>query len=81
MLALRNANPALHHGSVERCEMHEDIFVIERLADGQHIRCLFNLGSLPVSVPQDLARGSVLAAVNSATPNELPPFGAMVIEL
>ncbi|MDP4575896.1 alpha-amylase family glycosyl hydrolase [Qipengyuania sp. G39] len=81
MLALRNANPALHHGSVERCETQGDIFVIERFADGQHIRCLFNLGSKPVSVPQDLARGSVLAAVNSATPDELPPYGAMVIEL
>ena len=81
MLALRNANPALHHGSVERCETQGDIFVIERFADRQHIRCLFNLGSKPVFVPQDLARGSVLAAVNSATPDELPPYGAMVIEL
>ncbi len=81
MLALRNANPALHHGSVKQCETNGDLFVMERLADGQHIRCLFNLGSKPVSVPQDLARGSVLAAVNSATPDELPPYGAMVIEL
>ena len=81
MLALRNANPALHHGSVERCETQVDIFVIERLADGQHIRCLFNLDRKAACVPQDLARGSVLAAVNSATLHELPPFGAMVIEL
>ena len=55
MLALRNANPALHHGWVERCETQCEIFVIERLAEGQHNRCLFNLGSKPVSVPQDLA--------------------------
>ena len=81
MLALRNANPALHHGSVERCEAVGGIFVLERKAGVQHLRCLFNLEQRSVPIPADLGQGRILAAVNDADPTQLPPFGAMVIEL
>ena len=81
MLALRCANPALHHGAVTRCETVDGTFVIERAGDGQHIRCLFNLGSSQIAVPAGMADGTVLASTNSATPSTLPPFGALVIEL
>ena len=81
MLALRNANPALHHGSVARCETLDGIFLIERQAPGQTIRCLFNLGAEGATIPHDLGQGRVLATVNNATAEILPPYGAMVIEL
>ncbi|MFW2351068.1 alpha-amylase family glycosyl hydrolase [Qipengyuania sp.] len=81
MIALRRANPALHHGAVKRCESVGDLFVIERTGEGQHVRCLFNLGSLEVAPPAELADGSVLAATNAATPANLPPLSALVIEL
>ncbi|MEC9067411.1 MAG: alpha-amylase family glycosyl hydrolase [Pseudomonadota bacterium] len=80
MLALRRANPALHHGAVSRCECVGDLFVIERTAPGQRVLCLFNLGPSDVAPPADLAAGTVLAAANAATPATLPSYSALVIE-
>ncbi|QKG72442.1 alpha-amylase family glycosyl hydrolase [Erythrobacter mangrovi] len=81
MLALRNANPALHHGAVTRCAQVDEIFVIERQGGGQVIRCLFNLGAATLVVPSELQPGAVIAAVNDASPTSLPPFAALVLEL
>ena len=81
MLSLRRATPALHHGAVVRCETVGGLFVIERRAQNQTVRCLFNLGSGTAAAPGDLATGSVLAAINGATSANLPPLSAMVIEL
>ncbi|MBO6766846.1 MAG: DUF3459 domain-containing protein [Erythrobacter sp.] len=81
MLALRRANPALHHGAVVRCETVGDLFVIERRAGTQSIRCLFNFGSFAVAPPSDLSSGTVVASTNGATAASLPPLSAMVIEL
>ncbi|WP_370191305.1 alpha-amylase family glycosyl hydrolase [Qipengyuania sp.] len=81
LLALRRATPALHHGAVSRCECVGELFVIERRDEGQHVRCLFNLGSFDVAPPADLAKGTVLTATNAATPANLPPFSALVTEL
>jgi len=80
MLALRNANPALHHGVVSRCEQVGNIFVIERKSEEQSVRCLFNFGSSAQAVPASLAEGNAIAAVNAADSTALPPFGALVIE-
>ena len=81
MLSLRRATPALHHGTVVRCETVGGLFVIERRAQNQTVRCLFNLGSGAAAAPGDLATGCVLAAINGATSANLPPLSAMVIEL
>ncbi|MFA6219430.1 MAG: alpha-amylase family glycosyl hydrolase [Erythrobacter sp.] len=81
MLALRNANPALHHGTVARCEQVDGMFVIERQGEGQVVRCLFNLGAFVHEIPAGLAEGTVLASVNAADSGSLPPLGALVIEL
>jgi alpha-glucosidase len=80
MLALRRANPALHHGAVTRCETVDGVFVIERSGEGQHVRCLFNLGSTDIAMSPGMADGPVLASANSANSSALPPFGALVIE-
>ncbi|MBX7495275.1 DUF3459 domain-containing protein [Qipengyuania sp. 6B39] len=80
MIALRNANPALHHGSVTRCESIDGLFVIERQATGQTVRCLFNLGATAQALPEELGKGTQLASVNDATPTLLPPYAALVIE-
>lgn len=81
MLALRNANPALHHGAVTRCTQVDGVFLIERQSDGQAVRCLFNLGAATLVVPSELQPGAVIAAVNGASPASLPPFAALVLEL
>ncbi|MEX0342067.1 MAG: alpha-amylase family glycosyl hydrolase [Erythrobacter sp.] len=81
MLALRRDNPALHHGAVARCESVGDLFVIERSAERQSVRCLFNLGSSAVVPPRELSLGAAIASTNGATAANLPPLSAMVIEL
>ena len=77
-LALRKANPALHHGDIELCRPQGDCLEMVRSADGQRVRCLFNLGSSPVTID---AAGRILAAENGGTANGLPPFGAIILEI
>ena len=77
-IALRNAHPALHHGMVESCRAEGDILDLMRSADGQRLRCLFNLAAAPRQIG---ATGRVLARANGATPDTLPAFGALVLEI
>lgn len=81
MLALRNANPALHHGAVTRCEAEGDLLILERSADAQGLRCLFNLGADTLTLAGEAGEGKTLAAVNGAIPQSLPPYSAMVVEI
>lgn len=79
VLALRNANPALHHGGVTSCMAKGSLLDLSREADGYRVRCLFNLGTDPL--PLAGARGKILLAANSAAPDVLPPYGALILEI
>jgi alpha-glucosidase len=78
VLSLRNAHPALHHGAVSACAAEGDLLTLERAADDDTVRCLFNFGTGTLEL--DGITGRVLAEVNGATPDRLPPFGALVLE-
>ncbi|GGD84801.1 alpha-glucosidase [Tsuneonella deserti] len=80
VLRLRKAHPALHHGTVSLCTAEGDGLTLERVADGETVRCLFNLGAGTI-VLDGGNDGRVLAAVNGATAKRLPPFGALVLEI
>lgn len=77
-LLVPNAHPAMHHGAVSACAAEGDLLTLERAADGDTVRCLFNFGTGTVEL--DGITGRVLAEVNGATPDRLPPFGALVLE-
>lgn len=77
-VALRAANPALRHGAVTACLANGALLELQRAADGQMVRCLFNIGADPV--PLAGVQGKVLIAANNATPEYLPPFGALILE-
>ncbi|QPD00474.1 alpha-amylase family glycosyl hydrolase [Qipengyuania soli] len=77
-IALRNANPALHHGAVASCRAEGDLLELVRAVGSQRIRCLFNLGRNTLTVA---ATGKVLAAENGASFDALPPFSALILEL
>ncbi|ABC62727.1 alpha-amylase family glycosyl hydrolase [Erythrobacter litoralis] len=79
MIALRKANPALHHGAVENCGPYGSLLDLTRTADGQRLRCLFNLG--PQTRELTDVPGVVLLSVNQATPETLPPYGALILEI
>ena len=77
-IALRKANPALHHGRVVECNHDGDLLELVREAGGQRLRCRFNFGSKPVKC--DDCEGRTLLAINGAQPTALPPFAAIILE-
>ncbi|WP_340586421.1 alpha-amylase family glycosyl hydrolase [Erythrobacter alti] len=81
MLALRKAHPALHHGGVSACDVRGDVLMLERRAEGQVVRVFVNLGDAEASLAPSETAGPVLAAVNGATSEMLPPFAAIVVQL
>ena len=80
MLALRKAHPALHHGAVTLCDVRGDMLVLERRADAETVRAFFNFGSENLALGGDEAAGTVLASINGATAETLPPFAALVVK-
>ena len=80
VLALRNAHPALHHGSVSWCEKRGDLVVLERQHDNHFVRAFFNLGAAEVALEAGEADGELLASVNGANAQSLPPFAALVVQ-
>ena len=79
MIALRKAHPALRHGCVTACREEGGVFLLERQAGGETLRCLFNLGSEARAVPSGYS-GTIVTAVNDATSETLPPLSALVIQ-
>ncbi len=79
MLALRNTHPALRHGSVTKCRAAGDLLVLERQADGERIRVVANFGKDTIELDSTQGAGEILVAINQASPQVLPPYGALVI--
>ncbi|WJY19044.1 alpha-amylase family glycosyl hydrolase [Alteriqipengyuania flavescens] len=77
VLALRNGHPALHHGALERCRASAALLSFDRVADGERIRCLFNLSDQTIDTAD--AAGSPIFAVNAADTDTLPPYGALFL--
>lgn len=78
-IALRKANPALHHGAVTDCRAEGAMLVISREADGQRVECRFNLGKQSIGTGH--CQGEVLMAINGASQSELPAYAAIITEI
>lgn len=76
LLAIRRASPALCHGKLEVVEAEGDLLVFDRTADGESVRCAFNLGASELAIPSP-ANGQILIAVNGAKHDSLPPYAAI----
>lgn len=79
VLALRNANPALHHGTVARCNTSGDLLQMVRQTPDQTVHCLFNMGASTVEPAATIA-GDILFATSGSSPSRLAPYGAVLIE-
>jgi alpha-glucosidase len=77
LVALRKAEPALRLGRLERVTADGNLLRFERWIDNRRICLAFNFGPEPLAI--DL-QGRVIAAVNGASPDGLPPFGAIAVE-
>lgn len=79
VLQLRNANPALHHGTVISCVADGDLLELVREAGGQRLRCRFNMG--PTQTGTGSAEESpILFATDGSSSASLAPYGAVIIE-
>ena len=78
MLALRNAHPALHHGTVADCRTHGALLDLVREADGERIVCRFNISAEAIALP-DTPEGEMLCTVNQASRTSLGSYGAIIL--
>ncbi|MCB2077659.1 MAG: DUF3459 domain-containing protein [Novosphingobium sp.] len=79
LLALRNATPALRTGTFGKCNAKGRLLSFVRSHDDQRVTCFFNLGPDPMELPESATSGTVLLAVNGATPGKLPGYGAIFL--
>ncbi|MBN8484641.1 MAG: DUF3459 domain-containing protein [Sphingomonadales bacterium] len=81
LLALRRGQPALRWGSYDVLLADDAVLAVRRTFQGQSLLCLFNFTPDTVAAAALPApAGRMLASVNGAGPEGLPPFGAMLIE-
>ena len=81
LLALRRQHPALRWGSYEILQADQGVLAVRRKCGDQAIVALFNFtGSPRRCSAAAVANGSVVIAVNGAETEDLPPFGAILVE-
>ncbi len=80
VLAMRRDNPALRLGAVEHCQAEGNLLALDRVAEGQRIRCLFNLGSEEVPFSDNSQDTKLILSVNGATAEKLPGYSALFWE-
>lgn len=82
LLHLRRVNPALRYGDFTVLLADENVLAVRRVAGQQAIAAVFNLSAEPIVWPAVLTlNGAIVAAVNGATIGDLPPYGALWIEI
>ncbi len=79
VIALRKSHEALRQGSVANCSARDGLLDFTRDAKGQRLRCLFNLTDREMMLSD--ASGAIVFAANDATPDRLPPFGLLILEI
>jgi alpha-glucosidase len=78
-LDFRKAHPALRRGSMEIHEAGEQLLVFDRVEEGEHLRCSFNLSASSV-VRRD-PEGRRLIAVGDAFGSQLAAWSAVIEQL
>jgi alpha-glucosidase len=79
LLALRNTHPALRYGALEDCRASGGLLSFDRSADGERIRCLFNLSAAPIVPQEEPVAGDIVLSVNNGAPGSMPGFSALWI--
>ena len=81
LLALRRSNAALRTGRIENVIAKGSLLMFDRVAAGQHLRCLFNLSPKALKPPPVPAHAAILASLGGATPTTLPDYSAIYLTL
>ena len=77
-LKLRRAHGALRSGSIKNIRADEQLLIFERSANGQRLRCAFNLSGLPVDHD---AQGKILLRTGDLDGGVLGPYSAVIEEI
>ena len=77
-LALRQAHPALRHGSMNVGHADERLLIFERSADSERLLCTFNFSAVPVEFA---ATGDVIASAGNLDGGVLGPYSAVIEEI
>jgi alpha-glucosidase len=77
-LRLRRAHPALHHGSIKVTRADDRVLVFERAADGERLRCTFNLSDRPAAF--DLS-GKKIITTGDLDDGMLGAYSAVIEEI
>ena len=77
LIALRQREPALRLGSADVIIAAGDLLVLDRVWQGQRLRCAFNLGEQALA--PDLGDGHLLASHGGTSPQGLPAFSGIVM--
>jgi alpha-glucosidase len=77
-LKLRNAHPALRGGSMEIVRADDQLLVFDRAADGERLRCTFNLSGSPAGFA---ATGDQLFRIGDLDDGQLGPYAAVIEEI
>jgi len=77
VISLRNSYGALRHGAFENCMVDGTLLSFERVAPGQRIFCLFNLGTRRVVLDSEVHTGAPLLSVNGGMIDTMPGHSAL----
>ena len=78
-LDLRKRSPALRQGGMRVVEADEALLVFDRVSDGNHLRCAFNLSEDPARYSP--TGGRRLITAGEVTDGRLGPWSGMIEEL
>jgi alpha-glucosidase len=77
-LRLRNAHPALRHGSMQIVEAGEQLLVFDRAQGGERLRCTFNLSDHKTAFS---ASGTLLVGVGDVDDGSIGGYAAVIEEI
>jgi len=77
-LRLRRSRPSLHHGSIKVTRADEQVLVFERAADGERLRCTFNLSDRTAQVDP---HGTTIVATGDLDGGMLGAYSALIEEI
>ena len=75
-LRLRKQYPALHHGSVQVLEAGEQLLILDRDAEGERLRCSFNLSGSPA--PRTASAADPILSAGEVTADRFGAWAAVI---
>ena len=78
LIAMRQGQPALRAGDLTILTAREDVLMFTRQLGEDVVLCVFNMGATAQACPRQDGDWAILAAVNGASLDGLPPFGALI---